>query len=79
MPLHLRDVWDAFFALSRLRTVGFSSPNPIQLSEIKAYIELYDIVEVDIDEFVNLLTRLDGEFLAYMTRKPGQQRSGSDA
>ncbi len=35
-------VWSAFIALSNSRTAGFSGPNPITYSEIKAWKELTD-------------------------------------
>ena len=38
-PQALVHVWSAFIDLSQCRSVGFSSPNPISYSEIRAYME----------------------------------------
>lgn len=39
-PSLMSNVWSAFIALSNSRTMGFSGPNPITYSEIKAWKEL---------------------------------------
>jgi hypothetical protein len=38
-PLLLSDVWSAFFSISSSRQIGFSGPQPLTFSEIKAWQE----------------------------------------
>lgn len=39
-PASVLYVWSAFVALNSGRSMGFSGPNPISYSEIKAWLEL---------------------------------------
>jgi len=38
-PYALVHVWSAFLDLGQCRSVGFSSPNPISYSDIRAYMD----------------------------------------
>lgn len=42
-PFVLSHVWSAFVSINSSRSMGFSGPNPIQYSEIKAWSELNNI------------------------------------
>jgi len=58
-------VWEAFLTLSSSRQMGMSSPQPISLSEIKTYIDLYKIDDRDeVDELIYLVQHLDHVFVA---------------
>lgn len=39
-PFIIEHIWSAFIQLSQTRSAGFSGPNPITYSEIKAWMEL---------------------------------------
>lgn len=41
-PVELGYIWTAFIQLSNARTSGFSGPNPLTYSEIKAWMEVTD-------------------------------------
>lgn len=49
---------EAFRILSRHRTVGFEV-NPIQLSEIRAFIEIYGEPSMTVPIFIELLSLMD--------------------
>jgi len=58
----------AYGILSTKRTIGFA-PNPIQLSEIKAFIELYGEPSVGYTIFEEIIRVMDGADLEFMAAK----------
>lgn len=58
----VKEVVDAFQILHRHRSAGMA-PNPIQLSEVVAYINLYGPPSTDIDLFLSLITVVDNVYL----------------
>ena len=58
------DIWRAFATLSQSRTYNFSGSNPLQVSEILAYFEMFGISDFEErEELVYLIKELDSEFL----------------
>ena len=57
-----KEVSKAYNILAARRTAGFTA-NPIQLSEIKAFIELYGPPSIPIDLFISLIGSMDMKFL----------------
>lgn len=55
----------AFDILSSRRSIGFSL-NPISMSDILAYIQIYSTN--DIDSFVKFIIIMDSTFLSYMAK-----------
>lgn len=66
LPLYLSEVWRAFWILNSSRQSGFSI-QPIQLSEIKAYFDIYGKVE-DIDAFIEYIKHLDILFMKKVSK-----------
>jgi len=56
------DVVDAYKVLSRTRSAGMV-PNPIQLSEILAYFELFGKPCLPVDMFIDLIGVMDSKYL----------------
>jgi hypothetical protein len=70
IPEHQIDVWDAFWVLHDSRPVGMA-PGGIPLTEIEAYLRMYDIRDPDlIDEWLTLIREMDREYL----KVSGEQR-----
>lgn len=60
----LRPVWDMFHSLSSSRQYGFGAPQPIQINEILALLELRGITDLDErEEKVGLIQHMDRIFL----------------
>jgi len=57
----LIEYFEAFYYLSSKRTVGFSAENPISVSDIVAYLQLYPTDNLDL--FMCLLQEMDDEYL----------------
>lgn len=63
VPDHQAPVWAAFNTLSDSRQMGMSA-GPIPLTEIEAYLRLFDITDPDdVDEYLTLIRRMDREYL----------------
>jgi len=60
-PSLLMYIWSAFIDLNSARTAGFSGPNPITYTEIKAWKELTDTPLKPWD--IQVLKRLDQVFI----------------
>jgi len=60
-PSLLMYIWSAFCSLNSARTAGFSGPNPITYTEIKAWKELTDTPLGPWD--IQVLKRLDQVFI----------------
>jgi hypothetical protein len=60
LPRELEETWEAFWSLNRSRQIGFSI-GPIPLSEIRAYVELFRVV--DVRSFVECVRHMDGIYL----------------
>lgn len=73
----LEYVVEAFSALTSSRQVGFGLA-PIPLTEIKTYVEMFDIPD-DLDTFLRLLRALDNEYLETLDRKLKQNGNKSQA
>lgn len=56
------EVANAYNFLASRRTVGMA-PNPIQLSEILAYIQVYGQPQLPVDIFMDLLSTMDSKYL----------------
>jgi hypothetical protein len=57
----------AFFKLSDRRTIGFAAPNPISFSDIRAYLDIFPIGDIEL--FLHLMTEMDAEYLSVKTKK----------
>ena len=63
---------DAFNVLDKTR-LHYNSPQALQLSEIKNYIELFS-VKYDVDDFVSIMLELDAMFFGkYIERQKLEQ------
>jgi hypothetical protein len=61
---------EAFNVLSDSRSSGFGGVGPIPLSEIRSYMEIYEIVDIDERErFIKMVKALDSEYLAHTRKK----------
>lgn len=64
MAQELLKYWNAFVLLSRSRTSHFAGSNPIALSEIKAFFEIFEINDIEErEDFVYFIKELDAELL----------------
>lgn len=67
----LIEVYSGFCFLSQGRRMGFSSPDPIQLTEVLAYCEFLGIRdEDDLEEFVWYVRQMDVEYLEWYRDRP---------
>jgi hypothetical protein len=57
-----KEIVNAYNVLASRRTAGLTV-NPIQLSEILAYIQLFGYPSVELDTFVDLIGVLDRRFM----------------
>jgi hypothetical protein len=63
VPDHQAPVWAAFQTLTDSRQMGMAA-GPIPLTEIEAYLRLFDITDPDdVDEYLTLIRRMDREYL----------------
>ena len=60
-------IYNAFQYLSATRTVSMAGLNPLQPSEVKAWLELYDVYERE--EWYELIMLLDREWLEFVRKK----------
>ena len=59
-------VWSAFGELSSSRTYGFGHPNPVQIGEIKAWLDLNAVTDLeDRREIVLLVQAMDRTYLSF--------------
>lgn len=58
----LQEVLTAYNMLASRRTIGMAA-NPIQLSEIKAYIDIYGPPSIAVDLFIDLVGLMDIKYL----------------
>lgn len=66
-----QEIADAYSILSKRRNVGFGA-SPIQLSEIIAFIQLFDRPSVSVDVFVHLIGVMDTKYLE-LSNKDGDK------
>lgn len=59
-----QEYYEAFFRLSSTRQSGMNGAFAISISEIKAYVELFEIDDVHM--FFNAITACDSEFFKYL-------------
>lgn len=55
--------FDAFFQLSRSRQYGFGSPQPIQIDQIKTFMDMKGIRGSEREQFLTYIQQLDQKFL----------------
>lgn len=66
----LGDVWQAFFELCASRTAGYSGANPIQPSNIRAWLDINGVIDTgDRRRYYELITVMDLEYLAHHRKK----------
>lgn len=79
MPVLLPEAvyfWEAFQTLSAKRIITDRGPQPIQVSEIKAYAEYMDIVEDDLkQDLFFLINRLDDTYLNAVRKAENDART----
>jgi len=66
--LHSRDqeLLKAFRALDQARPMGHSSPTPLQISEVLAYLQLVGIAQADLrSKYLRILQMLDRVFMKH--------------
>lgn len=64
IPDHLVWIYSAFGVLSNTRSWNYTGPNPIALTEVKAYCELKYLKELeDIDDLIYFLQELDSAWM----------------
>ncbi|WP_371346465.1 hypothetical protein [Ancylobacter sp. IITR112] len=67
---NLLPVWNAFWALSTDRQIGFGGVGPIQFSSVDRYAIRYGIDGIDeFDRFTSLIRAMDSAFLEQINRK----------
>lgn len=77
VPSYLLEYLEAFYFLSSRRTVGFSSENPISMSDISSYLEMYPTDNRHL--FVFLVGEMDSEYLQKRYgKKEGKKKSSED-
>jgi hypothetical protein len=59
--------WEGFWHLNSTRTAGFSSMNPVSISEIKAYCEMRGISDTQF--FLDIVLFLDREYIRNEVKK----------
>lgn len=67
IPEYLVFFVSSFYSLSERRSYGFSAPNPISMSDIKSYMDLYP--SHDNDLFLHIMTEMDDEYIKIKTEK----------
>lgn len=68
VPDIFHEYCSAFTVLSSRRTVGMAL-NPISLADIKAYVDLFGTPNYGIEIFVEMIGKMDAEFIALKTAK----------
>lgn len=64
----LFDIWEGFWRLSNSRHHGATGfPQPISISELAAYCQIFNVG--DVDDFVFFIQLLDGEYLKDAAKK----------
>jgi len=67
-------VWEAFSELNQSREIGFSGPQPLKLSEIRALIDELEITSPDNRwRFIRRIRVLDKAFLEKAHSKPSNE------
>jgi hypothetical protein len=69
-----KEIVEAYNVLAGKRTAGMI-PNPIQLSEIVAYVQLYGEPSIPMTIFVQLLTVVDEDDLSHLRSTGGNTAS----
>ena len=73
----LYSYWEAFFALSRSRSVGFAV-NPVSIADIVAYMELKGIFDPEErEDFLHFMQEMDAEFLAWANKNSDKKNRSS--
>lgn len=58
--------FDAFFKLSRSRQIGFGTPQPITISEIRNYLDIEEVTDPDErKQFIDYIQALDSRYLEW--------------
>lgn len=66
LPAYARGMWSAFTTLSKQRTINEAGPQPIRMSEIKAYAEYYGLTAPSERRFLSMVvTELDAVYLEH--------------
>lgn len=66
---YLYGYWEAFFALHKARSAGFSV-NPISLSGIAAYLAILGVCDAEErQEYLYFIQQMDQEFMRWMSEK----------
>ena len=68
----LASIWKAFWQLNATRSHGMGGSQPLQLTEMKAYLELFP--DFDAKDFIEIMILMDSIFLNYM----GEQQEKED-
>ncbi len=68
VPEVFQEYCTAFVLLSSRRTVGIG-PNPITLTDIKSYIDLYGVPNYGVSAFVEMISKMDAEYISLTTKK----------
>jgi hypothetical protein len=67
---------DAYYSLTAARSSGFGGAEPIQISEIVAYLDLVGILDRDERaKYLRHVQRLDNAYLTYAREKDAQARA----
>jgi hypothetical protein len=74
--VELKETWDAFWLLSRSRAIGFGT-GPIPLSEIAAFIQVFDIERPSF--FVRCINELDSIWLEHEAKKSKTKQKSRSA
>jgi len=70
-------LWDAFVTLSQCRGHGFSGPEPIRFSEIKAYADELQIEDTELRaRFFKRIRLMDTALLNYCDEQDETQKKG---
>lgn len=74
LPDELDRVWDAFCLLSRSRSWGFGSPQPIDVVSLRAALDEYGVEGAARGDWLYWLQEADGEWLKRTTERIERER-----
>ena len=67
---------EAFYTLNKGRQSGLNGANPLQLSEIRTYMDIYGVEDVDDrDFFLNAIQSMDWVYLQHVERRQAKERN----
>jgi len=69
VPEAFQEYCTAFVLLSSRRGIGMSAANPIALTDIKSYIDLFGVPAYGTFVFVDMMTKMDSKYIQLTAKK----------